>query len=728
MRQMYLSGNASKARIRNAEQARRNRAEIVRELSWGRVSRRELIKWGLFTSAGLLAPIGGLNPLVSSVRADDSGIPRSPLFGCKPFTQPMPRFDVLPRQAVSVLNPAPTALSNQTQQPLDPALGKGTGPIEGRPPRPEWAHQRFSDFPPAVAIEAVQLGACDNTVYNPACDSTLNSGIDPSQAMPLKFHGGMPTQNPASVWTFNGCIPPKLVLGRYGEPILFRHHNRLPVNIRDNAGFGRYTISTHEHNGHHGAENDGFTGAFFFPNQFYDYHWPIVLAGHDTVNTGAGDRMASTPDGSGGLTPIPGDWHETMSTHWFHDHMFSFTAQNVYKGNAAMFNIYSGLDRGNEAIKDGVNLRLPSGTTKDWGNLEYDVNLMIADKAFDSVGQLAFDIMNFDGFLGDVMTVNLAFKPFFNVERRKYRFRILNGSVARFFKIALVNASGTAQPIVQIGNDGNLLPHPVTLTQLDEQGIAERYDVVIDFSKYQIGEKLHFVNLCEHEDGRGPKDDLSIAEALSGKSDDPCVGRFLQFVVVRDPAVPDQSQVPDVMIPNPDLSAIPVARERTFVFGRGGNQERISPAAFGGDWAIGTNGGSKLNADYGRISAAPRFGTREIWHLVNDGGGWDHPIHIHFEEGQILARNGRASNVPEWERGRKDVYRLRPDGSVTVSLQFRDWGGMFMEHCHNTTHEDNSMLLRWELDGSGDAFLKPLPTPLPTPNGVKFEDPYEILP
>ena len=728
MRQMYLSANASTARIRNAKRARRNRAEIVRELSWGRVSRRELIKWGLFTSAGLLAPIGGLNPLVSSVSADDSGMPRSPLFGCKPFTQPMPRFDVLPRLPVTSLSPAPTAESNQTQQALDTRLGTGTGPIEGRPPGPVWAHQRFGDFPPAVAIEAVQTGACDNTVYNPACDSTLNSGIDSTQAMPLKFHGGMPTQNPASVWTFNGCIPPKLVLGRYGEPILFRHHNGLPVNIRDNAGFGRYTISTHEHNGHHGAENDGFTGAFFFPNQFYDYHWPIVLAGHNSVNTGAGDRMASTPDGSGGLTPIPGDWHETMSTHWFHDHMFSFTSQNVYKGNAAMFNIYSGIDRGNEAIKDGVNLQLPSGTAKDWGNLDYDVNLMIADKAFDSDGQLTFDILNFDGFLGDVMTVNLAFKPFFNVERRKYRFRILNASVARFFKIALVNASGQAQPIIQIGNDGNLLPHPVTLMELDEQGIAERYDVVIDFSTYQIGDRLHFVNLCEHEDGRGPKDDLSVAEALSGLSSDPCVGRFLQFVVVRNPVNGDSPAIPDTLIPNPDLSSIPVARERTFVFGRGGKEERISEASFGGDWAIGTNGGEKLNADYGRISAAPQFGTREIWHLVNDGGGWDHPIHIHFEEGQILARNGSASNVPASERGRKDVYRLRPSGTVTISLQFRDWGGMFMEHCHNTTHEDNSMLLRWELDGSGDAFLKPLPTPLPRPNGVTFEDPYEILP
>ena len=77
--------------------------------------------------------------------------------------------------------------------------------------------------------------------------------------------------------------------------------------------------------------------------------------------------MASSPADNGGLNKVPGDWHETMSTHWFHDHMFSFTSQNVYKGNAAMFNIYSGLDRGNEAINDGVNLRLPSGDRQIMG-------------------------------------------------------------------------------------------------------------------------------------------------------------------------------------------------------------------------------------------------------------------------------------------------------------------------------------------------------------------------
>jgi hypothetical protein len=71
---------------------------------------------------------------------------------------------------------------------------------------------------------------------------------------------------------------------------------------------------------------------------------------------------------------------------------------------------------------------------------------------------------------------------------------------------------------------------------------------------------------------------------------------------------------------------------------------------------------------------------------------------------------------------------LRPDGSVTISIQFRDWGGMFMEHCHNTVHEDNAMLLRWEISGSGSPFLSPLPTPIPTPQGVTFIAPDDILP
>jgi FtsP/CotA-like multicopper oxidase with cupredoxin domain len=573
-------------------------------------------------------------------------------------------------------------------------------------------------------------GAKINNGYNPGVPSNQNSGINAANPFRPTFHPNLPDQNALKLWTYNGTIPPKLIVARYGEPILFRLSNKLPVQQSQNGGFGIHTISTHEHNGHHGAENDGFTGAYFFPNQFYDYHYPIVLAGRNTINTNATDINASSPTDAGGLMKVPGDWHETMSTHWFHDHMFSFTSQNVYKGMAGMFNIYSGKDRGAEDIIDGVNLRLPSGRAsvsgKSWGNLDYDVNLMIADKAWDSNGQLAMDIFEFDGFLGDRMTVNLAYKPYMEVERRKYRFRILNGAVSRFFKIALSDSS----PMIQIANDGNLLPHPVVLTKLDEQGIAERYDIVIDFSRYSINQKVWMVNLAEHQDGKRVDNDLSVSEALSGNSPDPCVGKFLEFRIVRDPAQPDISQVPDPLIPNPDLSAIPVARERTFEFNDGANQTTHDPVtSFFGPWGIKTNDqGDTLAADFGRISAAPRFGTREIWTLKNGGGGWDHPIHIHFEECQTLARNGSASNVPAWEKGRKDVWRLRPDGDVKITLQFRDFGGMFMEHCHNTVHEDNAMLLRWEIDDSGTPFLQPLPTPIPKPQGVTFIPPDDILP
>src|SRR5207302_1472141 len=89
-----------------------------------------------------------------------------------------------------------------------------------------------------------------------------------------------------------------------------------------------------------------------------------------------------------------------------------------------------------------------------------------------------------------------------------------------------------------------------------------------------------------------------------------CVGKFLEFRVVRDPAQPDVSQVPATLIPNPDLSAIPVARTRTFKFGDGASQTTNDPVtSFRGPWGIGTDGGDKLDADFGRISAACSWST-----------------------------------------------------------------------------------------------------------------------
>jgi hypothetical protein len=253
----------------------------------------------------------------------------------------------------------------------------------------------------------------------------------------------------------------------------------------------------------------------------------------------------------------------------------------------------------------------------------------------------------------------------------------------------------------------------------DQMGIAERYDIIIDFSKFEPNATLHLVNLCEHDDGRGPDGNLSMGEALSGRSADPCVGRFLEFKIVRDPEKADKSQIPQVMIENPDLRNIPVARERVFKFGRGGKQSGRYRETMGeGPWGISVDGGDKMDANYNRISAAPKFGTREVWHLVNDGS-WDHRF-TSTSRRRILARNGGFATC-RWRSA--DAGRIAcTKGPVTITMQFRDWGGMFMEH-FQTRRTRTARCWRWEINGGGDPYLKPLPAPIPTPHGVTFEDP-----
>src|ERR671930_2119051 len=218
---MYLPENASAARIREAESARRNRQEILKAWSQGQISRRELVKLGLSTAAGAIILKNGLSPFARSAFAGaniPTGLPPSPLFGVLPFTQPMLRFDVLPRNPVSSLSPAPTAEANTTQQLLNTALEGvkpgDTGPIEGRPPGPIWAHQGFAQFPPKVAVEVTHEGAKTNTVYDPGVAASLNSGVGAGTTIPAKFHPGLPTQSPLNVWTFNGTFPPKLLISR----------------------------------------------------------------------------------------------------------------------------------------------------------------------------------------------------------------------------------------------------------------------------------------------------------------------------------------------------------------------------------------------------------------------------------------------------------------------------------------------------------------------------------
>ncbi len=757
----YLPIKASRIRQREAQNARNNRAEIIKALSIGQISRRDLYKWGLLTFGGL-ALKNGLSPFAPSAFADvPTGTPRSPLFGAQKFTQRMPRLALQTPQIltrVTSIDPASAGdaafpsgtgetfaarrLSYHTDftaNPTNPQFRNpvtGRGPVEGRPPGEVFAHQRWNEFFPKVGY-VMSLG--------PVAPNT-------------KFHPNFPAQNPNNVWTYStgrnnsggtnptGTLPPFLIKGRYGEPILTRIYNNTPVNRATNGGFGRNETQLHFHNAHNGAESDGAANAHHFPGTFYDYRWSTTLARRDKINTQATDPRASGPDGNGGLVNVAGDWRELQGTMWAHDHRFFFTAENVYKGNLGMINYYSGRDRGNEALTDGVNLRLPSGSLLDFGNLDFDVNLIVSDAAFDQTGQYFFDIFTTDGFLGDVPFVNFAYAPFMEVLPRKYRFRILNACMSRFLQLALADSSGNAVPFTFIANDGNLVVNPIPLTVLDQQGVAERYDIVVDFSTFRIGDTVRLVNILQQTDGRVPDGALSLSQALQGTSVDPMVGPVLQFRIV--------SQVPSVDVPGVtrfatevDRSVVPAVlteqipivtpvRTRTILFAdgngdsRGANGQCIPdcPDTATFPWVISVNGQDAHSMNANRIQLeVPKAGDIEWWTLQNDGGGWDHPIHLHFEEGVTINRG--ENSIPATERlVRKDVWRLRPSGRVTFQVQFGEYGGSYVNHCHNTVHEDFAMLMRIQLltgvAGSPQAAVTA--TPNPTPDGVVFTTP-EIL-
>jgi FtsP/CotA-like multicopper oxidase with cupredoxin domain len=611
----------------------------------------------------------------------------------------------------------------------------GRGPIEGRPPGEIFAHQRWDEFFPKVGY-VMTLGQ-----------------IAPNN----RFHPNFPAQNPNSVWCYGtgrnvpGTLPPPLFKGRYGEPILTRIYNNLPlIRASNDSGFGINETQVHFHNAHNGAESDGAANVHHFPGTFYDYRWSTTLARRDKINTQATDPRAS---GHGGLVNVAGDFRELQGTMWFHDHRFFFTAENVYKANFAMVNYYSGPDRGNELLNDGVNLRLPSGSMLDFGNIDFDVNLIVSDAAFNPNGQLFFDIFTTDGFLGDVPMVNLAYAPFMDVLPRKYRFRILNACMSRFWKLALAGPTGAAVPFQFICNDGNLVVNPIPLTTLDHQGTAERYDIIVDFSAFAVGTKIHLVNQLQmRDDGRGPQQDLTLAQALAGNANDPCIGPIMEFRVassVQSVDAPgftyfagtavDQSVVPAVL--TQQIPIVAPVRTRLVEWGRSGNGDSRNPAT--GQctpdcpetatfpWTVRINGQEAHSMNANRISLlVPKAGEIEHWTYVNGGGGWDHPIHLHFEEGVTIDRGGDP--IPATESlVRKDVWRLGSTGKrqVTFQIQFGEYGGSYVNHCHNTVHEDFALLMRIQLltGVAGTPQAAVTPTPNPTPDGVVFTTP-EILP
>ena len=440
-----------------------------------------------------------------------------------------------------------------------------------------------------------------------------------------RFHPDLP---PTNVWGYEDVSAPGAPLtpgptfvSRAGAPRLVRFRNELPA---DHRGFGVPNTVIHRHGGVQSSEDDGFPLDFLRPGESRDYFYP--------------DFEREGP-------------RETQGTLWYHDHLVDFTAQNVYRGLAGFYLRFSDDDTGDENVPSPHGLRLPSAP--------YDIGLAIQDRRFNGDGSLFYDPNDHDGFLGDRFLVNGAVQPFLRVRRRKYRFRILNGSNARFYELFL----SSGQPFTQIGSEGGFFEFPLTRRSI-MIAPAERVEIIVDFSAYPQGAQVVLENRLQQDSGRGPDGPAGSPTPL------------MRFDV--DGTAPDASLMPTRLRDPIPADPFPPRIHREFEFAR-------------------SKGGWDVNGelwDPNRILAQPHLDEPEIWTFKNGGGGWWHPIHVHLALFQVLHRNG--ASPPPWEQGMKDTVVLGPGDEVDVRIQFSDFRGRYVLHCHNIEHEDMAMMARFD--------------------------------
>ena len=283
-------------------------------------------------------------------------------------------------------------------------------------------------------------------------------------------------------------------------------------------------------------------------------------------------------------------------------------------------------------------LGLPSGPSGS-----YEVPLVLRDTAFDSTGNIAYKSSN-GGFEGPTPLVNGTLNPYLNVEPAVYRFRLLGGANARIFGLAL----GNGAPFVLIGNDGGLLSRSESITQVD-LGPGERLDLLVDFRSMGAGSTVMLRDL------RAGWDLLEFRRVGSA-------------VVNNMPTIPVLSTITPLG---------PATVTRSFSF----------------------DGMSRINGlvyDMHRIDFTVPFNVVERWQFTT-GGNAPHPVHIHGASFQVVSRTGGRNKLFPWESGWKDTVMLEDGETVEVLIRFDAYKGIYVMHCHKLEHEDNGMMLNFEV-------------------------------
>jgi spore coat protein A len=486
---------------------------------------------------------------------------------------------------------------------------------------------------------------------------------------------------------------------------------------------GPVPLVTHLHGAHVDPESDGFPEAWYLPNannysDCFTSDGPGCFWSRGT-NYGNAPGFATAP---GQATYVYRN-DQKSGTFWYHDHALGMTRANVYTGLAGFYLL-------RDAYEKSLNLPGPYG--------KYEIPLAIQDRSFNADGSLFYPSSRvfFDGFggpylptpgsdispywnpefFGNVMVVNGKTWPKLNVEPRKYRFRVLNGSDSRWLQVQFA-ASKTLKPVGLpfniIGTEGGFVTGAPVKNSFLRIAPGERVDVVVDFSGFAVGTRLILANVAPDSPFGG-----SISQV--GAADAGTTGQVMAFDVVKLTA-PDTSVLPASFNPPKDgfepQAATAIPRTVTIT-----EFDSIIDPAGPSEAQLGNAFGPLPWMD--PITENVKQFTTERWTIVNRTAD-SHPIHLHQTQFRVETRTpidlaaydaaiaacqatptgaacppnpdlfvkkgATASPAFPWEAGTKDTLQTNP-GEITKLVAFFDIPGLYVWHCHILSHEDNEMM------------------------------------
>jgi blue copper oxidase len=393
-------------------------------------------------------------------------------------------------------------------------------------------------------------------------------------------------------------------------------------------------------------------------------------------------------------------------TYWYHPHPHGGTARQTYSGLAGIFLIE---DEDEKRLGEALDLRL--GKT--------DIPLLIQDKVLDEGGNFVYepDAMAQDmGYEGDIILVNLTPTPYLEVGTKAYRFRLINGSNARTYRVAFTKASEEELlPYQVIGTDGGLLEQPQEASDVFLSP-GERMDVLLDLTDFEVGEEVVLKSLpfdpmhreheiqmgggmehMEHSEHTGHMEHMEMEhhhhmDHQIGPVRLPDGSEFYLLRLTIKEKTDYTRSVPETLseIPDPDLAE---ATSRPIIIS-------MTTDDRGMRWLI---NGKTHSMD--EVPIVVERGTKEVWEIHNDEKSMPHPAHLHGFQFRILERVGTPEHLAHLavdERGRlvtdlgfKDTVLLWPAETVKCAMDFsHDFEGeqLYMFHCHILEHETGMML------------------------------------